>query len=443
VLSREENALVSQVGPGTPMGNLMRQYWVPAVMSSELPSPDSDPVRVLILGEQLIAFRDTQGQVGLMAHNCPHRGASLFFGRNEESGLRCVYHGWKFDITGQCIDMPNEPAESDFKSKVRAVAYPTRERNGIVWAYMGPRSEPPPLPDLEGNMLGDGEWNVTAIQRECNWLQALEGDIDTSHFSFLHAGSLQQESQDEGTFSYYMLANRAPHYAVVETDYGAMYGAYRDTDDGRRYWRVAQYLFPFYTMPPQGVLGHKVTVRCWVPMDDTHTMFIMSGPKFRRPAGAPPPAAGAAGPMGRLLPQTTDWHGRFRMIANGSNDYQIDRDKQRRNSNSEDYTGITGIHLQDQAVTESMGPIVNRAAERLGSSDTMVIRVRRRMITAAQALAERGTVPPGVDNPEIYAVRAGGVFLPQDQDWLEGTEALRKGFAKHPEIDLSITGPLV
>jgi len=331
------------------MGNLMRQYWVPTLLSSEVPSPDSDPLRTLILGEQLIAFRDSNGQVGLIQNHCPHRGASLFFGRNEENGLRCVYHGWKFNAAGECVDMPNEPAESDFKAKVRAVAYPTRERNGIVWAYMGPRSEPPPLPDLEGNMLDEGEWNVTAIQRECNWLQALEGDIDTSHFSFLHAGSLQQESQEEGTFSYYMLANRAPHYAVVETDYGAMYGAYRDTDDGRRYWRVAQYLFPFYTMPPQGVLGYKVTVRCWVPMDDEHTMFIMSGPKLRRPAGAPAPGAG--NPMGRLLPQSTDWHGRFRMIANGANDYQIDRDKQRRNANAEDYTGITGIHLQDQAIT--------------------------------------------------------------------------------------------
>ena len=441
MLSSAENDLVSRVGPGTPMGNLMRQYWIPGLLSAEVGAADSDPVRVMLLGEQLIAFRDTNGRVGLVANNCPHRGASLFFGRNEEAGLRCVYHGWKFDVAGACVDMPNEPAESDFKSRVRAVAYPTRERNGIVWAYMGPRSEPPPLPDLEGNMLADGEWNATAIQRECNWLQALEGDIDTSHFSFLHAGSLQQESQQPGTFSYYMLADRAPRYSVVETDYGAMYGAYRDTDDGRRYWRLAQFLFPFYTMPPQGVLGHKVTVRCWVPMDDTHTMFIMSGPKLRRPASAS--GAPAATPMGRLLPTTSDWFGRFRMIANARNDYQIDRAKQRRNSDSEDYTGITGIHLQDQAITESMGPVVDRTRERLGSSDTMVIRVRRRLISAAVALAERGTVPPGVDTPDVYAVRAGGVFLPAEQDWLAGTADLRKGFSSHPDLDLSVTGPLV
>src|SRR5947209_8710866 len=204
MLTREENQALCRVGRGTLMGNLMREYWVPAVLSSELPAPDSDPLRVMLLGEQLIAFRDSNGRVGLVQNNCPHRGASLFFGRNEEAGLRCVYHGWKFSTDGTCVDMPNEPAESDFKHKVKAVAYPTHERNGIVWAYMGPRQTPPPQPRLEGNMLPEGEWQVTAIQRECNWFQGLEGDIDTSHFSFLHAGSMDVTTQKPGTFSYYM-----------------------------------------------------------------------------------------------------------------------------------------------------------------------------------------------------------------------------------------------
>src|SRR5436305_11654493 len=171
MLTKEENELITRTRPGTPMGNLFRQYWVPALLSSELPQPDCDPVRVLIMSEKLIAFRDSNGKVGLIQNHCPHRGASLFFGRNEEAGLRCVYHGWKFDVTGQCIDMPNEPAESDFRTRVRAVAYPTRERCGVVWAYMGPRADPPPLPDLEPNNLSDGEWGVGATQRECNWLQ--------------------------------------------------------------------------------------------------------------------------------------------------------------------------------------------------------------------------------------------------------------------------------
>jgi phenylpropionate dioxygenase-like ring-hydroxylating dioxygenase large terminal subunit len=453
MLTREENEALCRIGPGTLMGTLMREYWVPAVLSSELPAPDSDPKRIMVLGEQLIAFRDSSGKVGLIQNNCPHRGASLFFGRNEEGGLRCVYHGWKFDTEGTCIDMPNEPAESDFKQKVKAVAYPTHERNGIVWAYMGPRQTPPPLPSLEGNMLGDGEWQVTAIQRECNWFQALEGDIDTSHFSFLHAGSMDVSTQQPGTFSYYMLADRAPRYSVVDTDFGTMYGAYRDTEDGRRYWRVANFLFPFWTMPPQGLLGHKVTARGWVPMDDTHTMFLMTGPKFRR---LPPPDAeraaalnranegtAPAGPWNRMLPDTTDWFGRFRLTANGSNDYMVDREKQRRNAGMDDFTGIQGIHLQDQAITESEGPLYDRSSEHLASSDMMIIRVRRRLLLAAHALAEQGLTPPGVDDPEVFGARAGGVFLPQDAEWLEGTEALRRGFVKHPELDPTITGPLV
>jgi phthalate 4,5-dioxygenase len=452
MLTKEENEALCRVGPGTLMGNLVRQYWVPAALSSELPGPDADPLRVMLLGEPLIAFRDTNGRVGLLQNNCPHRGASLFFGRNEECGIRCVYHGWKFDVDGNCVDMPNEPVESNFKSKVKAVAYPTEERNGIVWAYMGPRSTPPPLPSFEGNMLPEGEWQVSAIQRECNWFQGLEGDIDTSHFSFLHAGSMDVSTQQPGTFSYYMLADRAPRYSVMDTEFGTMYGAYRDTVDGRRYWRVANFLFPFWTMPPQGVLGHKVTARGWVPMDDTHTMFFMAGPKLRRrpqpgaERSAPDGASQGAAPAGganRMLPNTTDWFGRFRLAANASNDYLIDRDKQRRNSEMEDFTGITGIHLQDQAVTESEGPVYDRSGEHLASSDAMVIRARQRLLAAARALAEQGVTPPGVDHPEVFGARAGGVFLPRDADWLEATEALRQGFVDHPELDPAITGPLV
>src|SRR5436190_10483899 len=170
MLSKEDNELLTRVGPGTPMGDVFRQYWLPVLASSELPERDGPPLRVRMLGEDLVAFRDTNGQVGLVAANCPHRGASLFFGRNEESGLRCVYHGWKFDVTGQCVDMPSEPAESNFKSKIKATAYPCVERGGLVWTYMGARQEPPPLSDIEPNMLRDGEYNVSMMLRECNWL---------------------------------------------------------------------------------------------------------------------------------------------------------------------------------------------------------------------------------------------------------------------------------
>src|SRR4030081_568423 len=170
MLKREDNELITRVGPGTPMGNLMREYWVPAMLSSELAQADSDPVRVMLLGEQLIGFRDSNGQVGLVANNCPHRGASLFFGRNEEAGLRCVYHGWKFDTSGQCVDMPNEPAESDFRTRVRAVAYPTRDQAGVLWAYLGPTVDTPDLPQLEWTNVPESYRYVTKRIQASNFL---------------------------------------------------------------------------------------------------------------------------------------------------------------------------------------------------------------------------------------------------------------------------------
>jgi phenylpropionate dioxygenase-like ring-hydroxylating dioxygenase large terminal subunit len=443
MLSQEENELLTRLGPGTPMGTLMRQYWVPAMVSSELPGPDSDPVRVMLLGEKLIAFRDSTGQVGLLQNHCPHRGASLFFGRNEEGGLRCVYHGWKFEVSGRCVDMPNEPAESDFKHKVRAVAYPCRERGGIVWAYLGDRATPPPLPDLEPNMLSNDQVVLTAIQRECNWLQGLEGDIDTSHLGFLHLGAVDPNNTRAGTYAHYNVKDRAPRYQVVDTEYGAMYGAYRPAAEGQLYWRFAQFLFPFYVMIPTGVLGLQILTRAWVPMDDDHMMFYSMGSRVssqqiaqvRENRGNPP--AMRTRPGENLRQNTSDWYGRFRLTASAGNDYLIDRDKQRRR---EDFTGIPGIHTQDQAITESMGTIYDRRQEHLGTSDVMVIRVRRRLAEAARALAERGLTPPGVDNPEVYRVRSGGVILPSGADWLEATADLRKAFVEHPLLDPTIAG---
>src|SRR3954453_18106489 len=218
MLSPSDNETLTRVGADTPMGNLLRQYWLPAFMSDELPSPDCPPMRLRLLGENLIAFRTTSGNVGIVQNACPHRGASLFFGRNEEEGLRCVYHGWKFDVSGACTDMPSEPAESNFRSKVKARAYPCIERCGVVWTYMGPRETPPPLPDLEPNMLEDGRWAVANLQRACNWMQALEGDIDTVHVPFLHGGHRTLERAEPGTTGYYSAREPAARYKVVEEE---------------------------------------------------------------------------------------------------------------------------------------------------------------------------------------------------------------------------------
>ena len=435
MLHPEENDLLTRVGPGTSMGDLIRQYWIPALMSSELTTPDGAPLRVRLLGENLIAFRTTSGKVGLLSHACPHRGASFFYGRNEAEGIRCVYHGWKFDVAGQCVDMPTEPPDNNFKHKVCARAYPCTERSGIIWTYMGPRQEPPPLPDLEPNLLPAEHTEVWTALRECNWVQALEGDIDTAHLGLLHLGGVSPDDVIPGTFDYYTVYDRTPQYKVVDTEYGTMYGAYRPAEEDTYYWRLAQFLFPFYTLIPTGVLGVQVIVRAWVPVDDQHTMFwsmtvpsTRLTPNGRRTAKNGRPFPGTTRPP-EFLPNTTDWLGRWRLKANGSNDYCIDREMQRTQS----YTGIDGIHLQDQAITESMGSIIDRSQEHLGTSDAMIIRTRRRLMRAALDLRE-GMTPPAVDHPELYRQRSGGVILPRSADWVAATEELRQACVHHPEL---------
>jgi phthalate 4,5-dioxygenase oxygenase subunit len=431
MLTPSDNAALSQIGPGTLMGSLLREYWVPALLSSELPSADSDPVRILLLGEKLIAFRDTQGNVGVIQNNCPHRGASLFFGRNEENGLRCVYHGWKFNAAGECVDMPNEPAESDFKSKVQAVAYPTAERGGLVWAYLGPRTAPnlPPLPDLEVLDEPDVQANTMAVQRDCNWVQALEGDIDTSHAGFLHWGSLDADDMPEDSWARYALSDRHPRYEVVDSPGGTLYAAYRPARPDTYYWRIAAFLMPFYVMTPTGVLGLEKRFRAWVPMDDAHTLAITVGPPGVRALG-----------NARLRPRGSGWLERFAMEDHLANDYHVDRALQRSNTGPGAYTGIPSGWLQDQMITESMGPLVDRSAERLGSSDAMIIRTRRRLLEAARALAASGAVPPTVDDASLYAVRSGGVELPRSASWVSATEHLRQARVPHPELTRQVMG---
>jgi phenylpropionate dioxygenase-like ring-hydroxylating dioxygenase large terminal subunit len=399
------------------MGNLMREYWVPAVLSSELVA-DGPPTRLMLLGEKLIAFRDTRGRVGILDHRCPHRCASLFLGRNEKEGIRCAYHGWKFDVEGNCLDMPNVPPSKAFPGKVKAKAYPAVERNGLVWCYMGAREEAPPLPCFEAVMLPSEECNLFMVQRACNWLQALEGDIDTSHFSFLHMGGIDPEAADQTNLGKYAVLNRAPDYHVADTDWGTMYAAYRPAEPSTTYWRFAHFMFPFWTIPPDGEFTDHVIARAWVPMDDTHTMFVHVSWKKNTPGlrklkdGSQIPGATIGQ---KFLPNGTGWFDRWRLAANAENDYLIDRDLQRTAS----YSGIDGIHLQDQAVTESMGGIVDHTWENLAVSDLMITRTRRRIIMAARAFAE-GETPPGVDYPETYQGARGGDFVgPATVGWLQ------------------------
>jgi phthalate 4,5-dioxygenase oxygenase subunit len=435
MLSTEENEYLTETGPGTPTGSFMREYWLPAMISTELPGPDCDPVRVMMLGEQLIGFRDTEGRPGLIANLCPHRGASLFFGRNEESGLRCVYHGWKFDVDGNCVDMPNEPAESNFKSRIKASAYPVKEHGGIIWVYMGSREVPPPLPGIEAAAYDEGEYRVQATLRECNWLQALEGDIDTVHAAFLHGGQYRPEYYPEGTFNYYESSQRFARFLALDTEYGCLYGAGRPAGPGRTYWRVGQFMFPFWTQPAPGLLGYKILSTCWVPLDDHHTLSytitVPSRDSYNPKNPGPPPGQGG------FLPNTTDWFGRFRTAANLENDFLLDRDAQRKMLK---YSGVQNIMAEDHAVQASMGPVLDRTIEHLGTSDLMILRVRRRMIEAIQEWSEHKSPPPALDTPDVYGIRCGGVFLPEDQDLMEGIEELVKPFVDHPELDPAIVG---
>ncbi|MBL8551291.1 MAG: Rieske 2Fe-2S domain-containing protein [Hyphomonadaceae bacterium] len=418
-LSAQENETLTRVGPGTPMGELMRQYWLPACKSSEIAAGGA-PLRLMLLGEKLIAFRDHEGRVGVMDHRCPHRCASLFFARNEEGGLRCVYHGWKFDVTGKCLDMPNVPADRAFADRVRAKAYPAFERAGIVWTYMGARESAPPPPAIEATLLPEAELRVTLTMRECNWLQALEGDIDTGHFGFLHMGSVDPAELDASNMHAASVIDRAPSFKVEDTAWGAMAGACRPAGEpGSIYWRVCHFLFPFWALFPDGTFEDNVSANAWVPMDDTHTMvFNFAWMKRTPPLRTTKDGVTIPGLEFRhdYLPQTSDWFGRWKLAQNASNDYGVDRDAQRTLS----YTGITGITLQDQYVTESMGDIVDRTFEHLTPGDAMIVRTRKRLLGAARAFSEDGVAPPGVDDPEISLGARGGAFVaPEGKDWRE------------------------
>lgn len=434
MLSREDNELLTRVGPGTPMGQLLRQYWLPALLASELPAPDGPPLRVRLLGEDLVAFRDSAGRVGLLAEACPHRRASLFFGRNEEGGLRCAYHGWKFDVAGRCLDLPNEAPDCPLKGKVQATAYPCRERNGLVWAYLGPRAEPPPLPALEWNLDPQNVPFMWRNYRTCNWVQALEGDVDSSHINFLHrtlAGDDVSTVPGVPPPGYaapgirLLQRDGAPRLEVVETGAGALYTAARALPDGSEYHRVHPFLFPFHTMVGGGTRADEVSFngKAWVPMDDEHTLalewqFRPGRPwseeekkrilEVRLPWGFEPPTSAPAGA--------------WRPRAHAGNDYLLDRSLEKDRLSC----GILSNPLQDAAVQESMGAISDRTREHLGPGDAMVIAIRRLLISAARALLVRGATPPGVDRPDLYRVRPVGMILPRGADWVAETRARRE-----------------
>ena len=410
MLSHADNQRLVRVGQGTPAGALFRRYWQPACLSIELPEPDGAPVRIRLLGEDLIAFRDSNGKVGLVEAYCPHRRAPLFFGRNEECGLRCVYHGWKFDVEGNCVDLPSEPEGSPMKAGIKLAAYPTYERAGVVWAYLGPKETMPQPPDYEWMRAPATHRYISKTYEACNYLQALEGGLDTAHSSYLHNLKL-------GNTSLPRLRDRAPRLEVQRTDYGYYYVSTRQLGEDGSYVRLYHYVMPHQQMRGgiNGVVGRndvpKLDGHLWVPIDDEQTNV------YNWCYSADPAVS-----ISEEIAEAHEHHsgrgkddlipGTFKLKRNPSNEYLIDREIQR----TKTFTGIDGVNTQDFAIQEGMGPIVDRSKEYLGSTDRAIVTLRRMLLDAVAAV-ERGERPPGADPATHRGIRPYDGLVPPGADW--------------------------
>jgi phenylpropionate dioxygenase-like ring-hydroxylating dioxygenase large terminal subunit len=411
MLKPEENERMCRVGPGTPMGETLRRYWQPVLLSEELPEPDGAPIRARVLGEDLIAFRDTDGNVGLVDAFCPHRRAPMFFGRNEECGLRCVYHGWKFDRNGTCVDMPSEPPDSLFKTKVTIGAYPVHEAGGVIWAYMGPRETMPPPPDYEWMRAPKACRFVSKTHERANWVQGLEGGLDTAHSSFLHNERLGDKN---------WIRNRdgAPRLEVERTDYGYYYVSKRNLGDDGDYVRVYQFV-----MPAQAIRGGinaltggrakvpKFDGHIWLPIDDHNTWVYNIMYSYDDSYTF---TAEYVDEWESTLGRGKADHipGTYSLKRNKENDYLIDRQMQK----TKNFTGIVGINTQDMALQEGMKAIVDREHEHLGTSDKAVIAMRQLLLEAIRDV-EDGKPPRGVDPALSRNIRPYDDVVPKGGDW--------------------------
>lgn len=397
------------------MGEVFRRYWLPFALLSELPEPDGAPLRVRLLCEDLIAFRSSDGRVGLVDAFCPHRRAPMFFGRNEEGGLRCVYHGWKFDCSGACVDMPSEPSDSLFKAKVAIKAYPTWEGGGMVWAYLGPAAVQPPPPDYELLRAPAAQRHVAKTFQDVNYLQALEGGLDTAHISFLHNSNLRAKNLPRTT-------DKAPRLDIERTDYGFRYAGVRQFEE-RQYVRTYHYLMPAqqyrgHVIAPSGQPAEYGTLHghLWIPIDDEHT-HVYSWMYAYDPTKPLPPEY-----ITRLEQEAGRGPGAiqadFRPKNNRLNDYGIDR----RSQKSESFTGIPGTNTQDFAIQEGMGPVVDRSKEHLGTTDRAIITVRQMLLEAIETVAN-GEMPRGADPMTYRHVRAVDYYIPKDAAWQDALKS--------------------
>ncbi len=416
------------------MGNLLRCFWIPALLEEEICDPDGEPVELRLLGEDLIAFRTTLGTVGILEAYCPHRRAPLYLGRNEDNGLRCIYHGWKFGIDGSCLDLPTAGDSASVKGKIKAKAYPTKEHGGVVWVYMGPDENPPPLPDFEWTRLPKMQRTSTKRLQRCNWAQVVEGGIDSAHVSFLHKdkygsttinlGTSGKKIVQESIPDKFLMMDGSPVFDLRETEYGFMISARRNADEGRYYWRINQFLLPFHTIIPphlsntftdsslSSYYGH-----IYVPIDDENTWnwSFTGSPHAEYSQEEWEFQAGKKGYWG---PVDDNYH----PILSQQNRYRQDRQRQKAGS----YSGIDGIPNQDAAVQEGMGTIVDRSPENLVASDRGVIHFRRLMLRLANDL-QNGKKPEATQQPSIFNVRSVTCVLERDVDVWPGAKHLFTG----------------
>jgi phthalate 4,5-dioxygenase len=415
VLSKNDNELLTRTDQTTVTGEYFRRFWMPALLSEEIPVPDCPPVRVRLMGERLIAFRDSNGTVALVDRYCMHRQMDLFYGRNEQCGIRCVYHGWKFEASGHCVDMPAEPPESSYKHRIRLKSYPCKEYAGIIWAYLGPSELPVEFPTFEFNHLPEGHWYVRKSLLECNYLQAMEGNLDSSHVAFLHgfasgasldptgAGHGQRGGLDAKSYR-----RARPTFEVHDTSYGCMIGAKRPEGDGKAYWRITQWLLPVHTIIASAP-GETLLWDAWVPKDDEHTWVYRIEYNPWRPLTSQERYSYDHVGFTRL--NVENLPGTYLPKRNRKNNYLLDRELQRTYS----FTGIRGTNAQDAAGIENQGPgpIADRSLENLGASDMAIIRVRKLLLNALREFKD-GKEPEASQNGDWYNVRAVAISLADD-----------------------------
>jgi phthalate 4,5-dioxygenase oxygenase subunit len=396
MLTAQENDLLCRVEGKAPTGQLMRRHWLPACMSEEVSESDGKPVRVRLLGEDLVAFRDSNGRLGILSEYCPHRRASLVYGRNEECGLRCLYHGWKMDVDGNVVEMASEPAGSELSRKVKHKSYPTREAGGFVWTYMGPPNQIPDFQPPAWAKSDKTKISIVKVQVPCNWAQVLEGAIDSAHSSSLHSSDIRPARVERASVTSDFMTrpstDKSPRIQVQLTNFGFRYAAIRRPiadANSHDYVRVTVFIAPLTVLiPPNAMYG---LFQLSAPMDDTNTMFYFSAWSG---AGTAPDQETWRKFCGAQV--GVDLDAQYRKVRTCDNDYLQDRQAMKLGN----YTGIKGIPTQDMAMWETMGPIADRSNERLGASDIAIVQFRRLLLDAVSSFAQDGLVI-GLGDPHI------------------------------------------